>query len=306
MPAPVHPRVPAPVSSAGERRDVTILSFQSRVSYGCVGHGAAEFTLRRIGHEVCPVDTVRLSNHPGYGLCRGGPVAAEDIADLTAGLDDIGVLARCRAVLTGYLGTVAAGEAALAAWQRVRAQSPGSLYCCDPVMGDRGSGLYVGDDLVAFFRNVAAPAADMLLPNHFELETLSERSLPTLNEALTAAQALRNRGPALVCVTSLRVGELGRDLGSMLVNGDGAWLVATPRFDVDAKGAGDVFAALLLGGLLDGLEAAAALERAVASTYAIVAATVAAGSRELVLVAAQDALVAPAQRFNARAIPAPS
>jgi pyridoxine kinase len=278
---------------------VTVLSFQSRVSYGCVGHAAAEFTLRRIGLDVCPIDTVRLSNHPGYGRCRGGPVAGGDIAGLVAGLDEIGVLVRCRAVITGYLGTRAAGNAALAAAAKLRASSPEVPYCCDPVMGDRGSGLYVPDDLVNFFRDAAVPAADIVVPNHFELEVLAERPLPTLAEAVAAAAWLRNRGPGLVCVTSLQVPELGRDLGTLLLDDEGAWLVATPHLGIDAKGAGDVLSALLLAHLLAGKPPPEAVERAVASTFAVVEATLAAGQRELALVSAQDALVAPPRLFAA-------
>lgn len=284
---------------------MAILSFQSRVSYGYVGHGAAEFTLRRIGHDVWPVDTVRLSNHPGYGRCRGDVVAGDQIAELVAGLDAIGALAQCRAVLTGYLGTTGAGAAALAGWAAVQAQSPCSLYCCDPVMGDRGSGLYVAEELVAFFRNRAVGAADLVVPNHFELEVLVERPLRTLTEVLRAAAELRHRGPALICVTSLRLADIGADLGTLLVGPDGAWLVVTPHLDIDAKGAGDFFTALLLAHLLDGLAPPVALEGAVASVYAVVAATLAAGQRELALVAVQDALVAPSHLFSARSLAVP-
>jgi pyridoxine kinase len=281
---------------------VTILSFQSRVSYGCVGHGAAEFTLRRVGLDVCPVDTVRLSNHPGYGLCRGGPVPGEDIAELVAGLEEIGVLPTFRAVLSGYLGTAAAGQQALAAAAKVRSSSPNAPYCCDPVMGDRGSGLYVPDDLVCFFREAAVPAADIVVPNHFELEVLAERPLPGLADALAAALELRRKGPGIVCVSSLQVPELGGDLGTLIADAGGAWLVATPRLGIDAKGAGDVLSALLLARLLAGDAPATALERAVAPTFAVVEATLAAGRRELALVAAQESLVAPARRFPARAL----
>jgi pyridoxine kinase len=281
---------------------VTILSFQSRVSYGCVGHGAAEFTLRRIGLDVCPIDTVRLSNHPGYGRTRGGAVAGADIADLVAGLEEIGVLARFAAVLSGYLGTAGAGEAALAAAAKVRAASPSAPYCCDPVMGDRATGLYVPTDLVAFFRDQAVPAADIVVPNHFELEVLSGRALPSLADAVAAAAWLRGQGPRLVCVSSLKVSELGERLGTLLLDASGAWLVATPHLDIDAKGAGDVLSALLLAHLLARKPPVEALERAVASTFAVVQATFDAGARDLALVAAQEALVAPPRLFAAEAL----
>ena len=51
-----------------------------------------------------------------------------------------GVLGRCDAVLSGYMGDSGIGEAILDAVARVRAANPGALYCCDPVIGDEGRG----------------------------------------------------------------------------------------------------------------------------------------------------------------------
>jgi pyridoxine kinase len=231
-------------------------------------------------------------------------VAGADIAELVAGLEEIGVLARFTAVLSGYLGTAAAGEAALAAAAKVRAASAGAPYCCDPVMGDRATGLYVPADLVAFFRDRAVRGADIVVPNHFELEVLAGRVLPSLADAVAAAVWLRGQGPRLVCVSSLKVAELGDRLGTLVLDGSGAWLVQTPHLDIDAKGAGDVLSALLLAHLLAHTPPAEALVRAVASTFAIVEATFSAGERELALVAAQDALVAPPRLFAAEALTA--
>jgi pyridoxine kinase len=50
---------------------------------------------------------------------------------------------------------------------------------------------------------------------------------------------------------------------------------------------------------LQGGDVVGALEKAVASIYAVLEATQAMGERELQLVAAQDKLVAPARRFIA-------
>ncbi len=50
---------------------MTILSIQSAVAHGHVGNAAAVFPLQRLGFEVWPVNTVHLSNHPGYGAWRG-------------------------------------------------------------------------------------------------------------------------------------------------------------------------------------------------------------------------------------------
>ena len=73
-----------------------ILSVQSSVAYGHVGNSAAVFPLQRLGHEVWPVLTVHFSNHTGYGDWRGPLLAADDVADVIAGIEDRGVLGQAR------------------------------------------------------------------------------------------------------------------------------------------------------------------------------------------------------------------
>ena len=93
----------------------------------------------------------------------------------------------------------------LDAVKRVRAANPDALYACDPVMGDRGVGLFVKPDVPAIFGEQLLPAADMTFPNAFELEQLTGGTTDRLPAALAAADALqaRMRPDALVVVTSL-------------------------------------------------------------------------------------------------------
>ena len=279
---------------------MAILSVQSSVAYGHVGNAAAVFALRRTGHDVWPIDTVRYSNHPGHGRFRGRRASPEEIGELVGGLADLGVLPRIRAVLSGYLGAVEAGPVLLDAVARVRAANPRALFFCDPVMGDRDRGLYGTADLVRFFREDALPAADIIAPNHFELEVLAERVLPSTKEVLAATDMLAARGPATILVTSL-LGEEA-DPGSIATlarERDGAWRVITPRLAHAARGAGDLLAALFLGHRLDERPVADALARAVASVFAVIEATVAAGADELRLVEAQQVLIDPPVVFAA-------
>jgi pyridoxine kinase len=278
---------------------VAILSFQSRVVYGHVGNAMAEFALRRLGYDVWPIDTVSFSNHPGHGSWRGRVRPAAELADLVEGLAALGALPRCRAVLSGYLGSEANGRTILAAVDQVRAAQPDAPYCCDPVMGDRDSGVYVADAIVAFFRERGAPSADVLTPNHFELELLAGRSLPRLSDVLAGAQALRARGPRIVVVSSLATPELqGGTIGTLAAAEAGAWLVTTPRLRVAAKGAGDLLAAVFLARWLERADPAEALSRAVASTFAVIDRTAAQPeARDLLPIEAQDAIAAPPRSF---------
>ena len=99
---------------------MNILSLQSWVCYGHVGNAAAMFPLQRLGAEVCAVNTVQLSNHPGYGGCTGDVYSGAQITALIEGIAARGVLGRCDAVLSGYLGSAETAEA-------VRASASGGV-----------------------------------------------------------------------------------------------------------------------------------------------------------------------------------
>ncbi len=288
---------------------MSILSIQSHVAYGHVGNAAAVFALQRLGLEVWPVMTVQLSNHTGYAGWRGRSFEAEHIAELVRGLEEVGALAACRAVLSGYLGTAAVGEQVLVAVDRAKRCNPKAFYVCDPVMGDHGRGLYVPDEVAAFFKDRAVPRARIVTPNLFELERLTGRPIESSAAALAAAQDLRALGPEVVLVTSLRFPEIEpRSIALLAVTGAGAWRIVTPWLDMNppANGAGDTVAALFLGHYLlasDGpARVAEAAAKAASATFALVEATHEASSRELQLIAAQDKLVHPDRLFAAEQI----
>ena len=120
---------------------MNVLSIQSAVTYGHVGNSAAVLALQRLGHDVWPVNTVTFSNHPAHGGFRGRVTPAAEVAELIRGVEERGALARCDAVLSGYLGEAGTAAVVLDAVRRVRAASPGALYCCDPVIGETHSGV---------------------------------------------------------------------------------------------------------------------------------------------------------------------
>jgi len=279
---------------------MAILSIQSAVAYGHVGNSAAVFPLQRLGHEVWPIDTVQFSNHTGYGAWRGRAWDAATIAEVIAGIGDRGAWAGCDAVLSGYLGDAALGEAVLAAAAAAKAANPAALYCCDPVIGDDHTGVFVKPGIAEFFRDRALPMADILTPNRFELALLAGCEIAGVDDALAAAASLRARGPRLVLVTSL-AGEDG-DIAMLAAADDAAFLVSTPRVPILADGAGDLTAALFLGFFLKSGDDGAALEETVSAVHAVIDATARSGQSELQIVAAQEAIVSPPRRFAARRI----
>ncbi len=282
---------------------MNILSIQSSVAYGHVGNSAAVFLLQRMGFEVWPVNTVHFSNHTGYGQWRGSVLPAEDVAGIVRGIEELGVLPKCAAVLSGYMGDASLGEVIVGAVARVKEHNGKAIYCCDPVMGDAGRGFFVRPGIPEFVKEVALPAADIITPNQFELEFLTGVEVGDLDAALGAADEARRLGPETVLTTSLRRRDAAAGTIEMLVvSEEGAWLVGTPMLALEVNGAGDATAALFLAHLLRGETPARALSMTASAVHAVLEETHRTGCREMRLVLAQQSIVDPPRRFEARRV----
>jgi pyridoxine kinase len=282
---------------------MNILSIQSHVAYGHVGNASAVFPMQRLGVEVWPVHTVQFSNHTGYGSWKGRVFDGPAIEELVEGIAERGVLERCDGVLSGYMGSADIGNAVLSAVARVRALNPRALYCCDPVIGDVGRGVFVRPGIPEFMREQAVPAADIVTPNQFELDYLSGLKTQTLADVKQAVAAVQAMGPRAVLVTSVETQETPSDAID-LVAGEGGrfWRVRTPRLSLSVNGAGDAIAALFFVHYARAGSAQAALAEASASIYGLLKRTEEAGSREILTIAAQDEFVSPTHRFSAEEV----
>lgn len=277
----------------------TILSIQSHVAYGHVGNSAATFPLMRVGCEVWPVLTVHFSNNTSYPGKKGPLLRPEDVHDVVEGIDDLGVLGRVDAVLTGYQGAPAMGAEILKVVDLVKERNPGAVWCCDPVMGDVGRGMYVLPGIPEFLRDHVVPNADVLTPNHYELNFLTGREATTLAQVIEGADALRAKGPDVVLVTSVVVEESAPDTVTMVaVSDDGAWSVTTPLLGRTFTGSGDLTSSMFLAALLETSDVAAAVGRTADVVYSVLEKTTALDQRELALVEAQDDLVTPRFHFE--------
>ncbi len=279
---------------------MNLLSIQSHVAYGHVGNSAAVFPLQRIGVEVWPVDTVQFSNHTGYGAWTGEVFGAQHIRDVVKGIEDRGVFGECDGVLSGYMGSAEIGEAILDAVLRVKRASPKALYCCDPVIGDHETGIYVRDGIPEFMQRRALAVADVATPNQFELGLLSALDTGTLEGLHAAIDWLHATGVATVLVTSVQIDETPDHVVDMVASGaDGRFRLRTPLLPLSINGAGDAIAALFFAHLLRGGSAAEALSKSGSSLFGVLKRTAERGSREILLVEAQEELVKPSQVFEA-------
>jgi pyridoxine kinase len=278
---------------------MNLLSIQSHVAYGHVGNAAAVFPLQRLGCEVWPIHTVQFSNHTGYGSWRGAVFEADLIRDVMEGIAARDVLGSCDGVLSGYVGAPDTGEAILDAVSRVRAANPQARYCCDPVIGDVGRGVFVRPGIPEFMRTRAVPAADIVTPNQFELDILTGLSSTTLRDAREAVEALRALGPRAVLVTSLHTEETPENALDLLAcDNGGCFRVRTPNLPLSVNGAGDAIAALFFFHYLRSHSAAEALSHAASSIFGILRRTAEAGAREILLIEAQEEFASPSRIFQ--------
>jgi pyridoxine kinase len=282
---------------------MNILSIQSHVAYGHVGNSAAVFPLQRIGVEVWPVHTVQFSNHTGYGAWRGRVLSGATIRLVVQGIQERGVLRECDGVLSGYLGSADTGEAVADCVAWVKSENPTARYCCDPVIGDVGRGVFVRRGIPEFIKERMLPIADVVTPNQFELDYLAGRRTATVADLAAAIDAVHACGPRVVFVTSLHTGDTPDDCIDLVVSdGSERCRLRTPRLPVVVNGAGDAIAALFFAHYLSTGSAADAMSRATSSIFGVLNRTAEHGSSEMLLVEAQEEFVSPSRVFVARRI----
>lgn len=218
-----------------------ILSIQSHVVHGYVGNKSAVFPLQLLGIDVSPLNTVQYSNHLGHPRHSGIMFPASHIKDLMEGLIIGGFAEKYDAILTGYVGNSDSLRIIGEQIVKYKSLNEGMRVIVDPVLGDDGK-LYCPVDLVAeyqqFIRN-----ADLITPNGFESELLSDLSLSSGISAVMTK--LHSMGPKQVVITS--VVNLKNEMflhGSCLIGG--AFSIKICHLKQHFTGTGDLFSALLL------------------------------------------------------------
>ncbi len=244
---------------------------QSHVTWGYVGNAVAVPTAQALGVNIWPINTVRLAHHPGHTSALGKPWRSVTAADEIGGLMQ-GALTQISgpaALQIGYLGHAEQGMKALNIHEAAASGDRNIPLYLDPAFGDDAEGIYVSADIVDFYKTVALPRADVLMPNRFELAHLSGQPIETADDAVHAARAVIDLGPQMVLVSSAPVA--GDQIGNLLITRENAWIAAVPRLKLHAKGTGDMlsaaFVALSLTGHLAGANPPDALQRAVSLVH---------------------------------------
>ena len=281
---------------------MTIVSFQSHVAAGAVGNSAASIVYAAFGRELWALPTVLYSNHPAGRTFAGEVVSTASLYRLIAAFEKNGLIEQVEHVQTGYLGAAEQAQAVLTLLSAARKSGRPVSYACDPVLGDQTAGLYVPRTIAITIREALVPAADIVMPNLFELGYLANTPVDTAAQVWTAMQSLQRKGPRIVIATSVITQETAaNEVSTFLLDGVNRWCVRTPRISSPAHGAGDVMAAIFLARLSEGESSHRALSHAVSSVHCILAAT--GNQADLPIHAARDHLLSPVPVYPAVATP---
>lgn len=236
-----------------------ILLVHDLAGYGKVSLSAMMPVLSHMGHHLYTLPTAMVSNTLDYGKFY-----LTETTDYMRGSlkvwDELGF--HFDVVSTGMI--FSAEQAELVTDFCVKSAAQGALIIVDPIMGDEGM-LYngVGEETISYMRRMIA-VADCIVPNYTEAAYIA--GLP-YHQDLKAAEArqlvdrLRQQGAKSVVVTSARVaGEdcvVGYDHRS-----DAYFQLGFELIPVRFAGTGDIFAAVMLGRLVDGEPLKSAVSRA--------------------------------------------
>ncbi|XP_018329377.2 pyridoxal kinase [Agrilus planipennis] len=224
-----------------------VLSIQSHVVFGYVGNKSATFPLQVLGFDVDPLNSVQFSNHTGYATVKGQALTEKELGDLVDGLV-ANKLDYYTHLLTGYIATSSFLLKIADLVKHLKRVNPNLIYVCDPVLGDNGK-LYVPEELVPLYKNVITPLADILTPNQFEAELLTERKIYNLDDAQQAIEVLHKMGPKTVVLSSTDLGNEKILLGIASTKLEGVneeFIIDIPKIPAMFTGTGDLFAALFL------------------------------------------------------------
>ncbi|KAA6209105.1 pyridoxal kinase PdxY [Avibacterium paragallinarum] len=279
-----------------------LLSIQSHVVYGYAGNKSATFPMQLLGIDVWALNTVQFSNHTQYGQWTGMVMPPEQIGEIVQGIDNIGQLHKCDAVISGYIGSAEQVEEIIHAVQKVKSRNPNAVYLCDPVMGHPDKGCIVADGVKENLINLAMAKADIITPNLVELRELSGLPVENFAQAIEAVKAILAKGPKKVLVKHLsKVGQDPSQFEMLLANEQGIWHISRPlhQFAKEPVGVGDLTAGLFMANLLNGKSDVEAFEHTANAVNDVMTVTQQQDNYELQIVAAREQIVRPVSQFNA-------
>lgn len=255
-----------------ENRPARVLAIHDLSGFGRCSLSVILPILSAMRVQVCALPTAVLSTHTG-GL---GEVEMRDLTSFIApALEHYGRLGLgFECIYTGFLGSPDQIESCLNAC----ALWPAALKVVDPVMGDHGKPYRTMDAGMVGRMKELVRSADIITPNLTEAYLLLGEGYDFSPLARGKAKSLLARlcelGPRSAVITGVTLLDGGVcNLGYDRERG-AYWLVSCDYLPVSYPGTGDMFASVLVGGLLGGdslpiamARATGFLERAIRDTF---------------------------------------
>ncbi len=223
--------------------------------------------LSAMGVQVCPVPTAVLSAHTGYG-----EFVMRDLTDyLSPTLEHykrLGTEFSC--IYSGFLATSEQIDHCLEFFRSF----PKALKVVDPVMGDNGKSYQTYTPELCSRMSELAAVADIITPNLTEAAILLGEDYPegTLDVAAIRSWLVRlsQLGPEIVVITSVPSSAHGICTVGYDKRRSSFWKVVGDYVPISYSGSGDMFASILIGGILQGDSLPIAMDRASTFTQAAI------------------------------------
>lgn len=244
-----------------------IVSIQSQVCEGFCGNNIASFVLRRRGHTPQIINTVQFFSKLKL---VGAETSASTLDILLTEVSHSISNSSNRNIyfLTGYIKTKDCAQLAIDHIIKLKkelginntplnkhAYSVDNLinlnffWLCDPVMGDNNK-LYVDPAIVNIYKEYIS-FADIITPNQYELELLSDIKISNETDVINALSLLLKKKVKIVIVTSVNY-NVDKEYLYLYVafydhmNKMVCCKYKFMKYDTNMSGTGDLFSSLLL------------------------------------------------------------
>ena len=238
-----------------------ILTVQDISCVGKCSGTVAVPVLSALGVEAALLPTAVLSTHTGFPGFTFRDLT-DDIPSVEAHWKELGLT--FEAFYSGYLGSIRQVQMIRELFCSMK--RPGDVIVVDPVMADYGR-FYTGfgPEFAKEMCSLCAEA-DVVVPNLTEACFLDEtpfRADMPLDGQKELAKRLASRGMKKVVLTGVQLKETA--IGAMLYDAetDAFEFSQTEKIPAMFHGTGDLFASALLGGIMNGMTVAGAMELAV-------------------------------------------
>ncbi len=219
--------------------------------------------LSTLGVEVCPIPTMILTTHTGGFEAPAIVKLEEYIGKAFKHYNEINI--NFQGIFIGYLGSIDNADETLSLLKSMR-EEDSSLIIFDPIFADNGKyySNFKNDyseklkDLIKYSKIITPNFTEACFLSGEEIikDTVSEE------EVLMISRKLHKLGCENVVITSIPVKDKDK-IGTSIYNGkdDSIELLIRDRFEKSYPGTGDIFAAVLIGMILKGLDLGKAVKK---------------------------------------------